>query len=343
MPTRFGASGSCYVPAMSHRTLRTVLLVFPGLVVFGTLGYMAIEGWNPVDSAYMTMITLSTVGFSEVHSLSPLGKLFTSVLILLGVGTLAYTATRATEAILERGLFRRRRMNREIRNLDRHVVVCGFGRMGRTVVDQVRARGVPTVIVEKDPQICEQLLEDGIPHVRGDATDDASLVAAGTERARSLATVLQHDADNLFVTLTARKLNPDLTIIARSSSSKNDAKMLTAGATRVLNPYSNGGRLMAQQLLHPSVTEFIDAISTWGGADLGLEEVQVQPGSKLAGQTIRDAPIRAELDIIVVSVRGGDGATRFNPAPDLRLEAGDTLVGLGRRDNLRLLARLAGA
>jgi len=326
---------------MSGPGLRKALLVFPALLVVGTLGYMSIEGWTAVDSAYMTLITLSTVGFSEVHTLSPLGKVFTSALIVLGVGTLAYTATRTTEAILERGLFRRRRMSREIERLTHHVIVCGFGRMGATVVDQIRASDVSLVIVEKDPDICDALLEREIPHIRGDATDDAVLMAAGIARARSLATVLAHDADNLFVTLTARKLNPSLIIIARSSNRKNDAKMLSAGATRVLNPYLNGGRLMAQQLLHPSVTEFIDAVSKWGASEIGLEEVQVQATSPLAGQTLRDAPIRRELDVIVVGVRARDGRMRFNPPSDQSLSDGDTLVVLGQRDNLRRLARMA--
>lgn len=325
---------------MRTRAIRSALFVFPALLVLGTLGYMAIEGWSAVDSIYMTIITLSTVGFREVHSLSAVGKLFTSVMIILGVGTLAVVVTRMTEAILERGLFRRQRMIREINRLRDHVVVCGYGRMGATVVDQLKPRGVKLVIVDRDPETCERLDEAGLKYIRGDATDDATLIEAGIDRARSLATVLEHDSDNLFVTLTARKINPALTIIARSSSRKNDVKMLAAGATRVLNPYFNGGRLMAQQLLHPSVTEFIDAISTWDDSEISLEEVQVAPGSSLIGQALRDAPIRREMDVIVVGVRAHEGGMQFNPPPDLLLAGGDTLVVLGHRENLRRLARL---
>ena len=326
---------------MTTRAVRSALFVFPALLVVGTFGYMIIEGWNPIDSIYMTIITLSTVGFREVHALSAVGKLFTSALILLGVGTLAVLVTRTTEAILERGLFRRQRMIREINRMRNHVVVCGFGRMGATVVDQLEPRGVDLVIVDKDPVTSERLEESGRRYIRGDATDDAILAEAGIAHARALATVLQHDADNLFVTLTARKINPALTIIARSSSRKNDVKMLAAGATRVLNPYLNGGRLMAQQLLHPSVTEFIDAISTWDDSEISLEEVQVAPGSSLVGQALRDAPIRRDMDVIVVGVRAHTGGMRFNPPPDLSLAAGDILVVLGHRENLRRLARLA--
>jgi len=326
---------------MRARAVRSMLFVFPALLVMGTLGYMAIEGWTAVDSLYMTIITLSTVGFREVHTLSAVGKLFTSVLILLGVGTLAVVATRVTEAVIERGLFRRQRMIREIHRMRDHVVVCGYGRMGATVVDQLKPRGIPLVIVDKDPDTCERLDEAGLHYIRGDATDDATLIDAGISRARSLSTVLEHDADNLFVTLTARKINPALTIIARSSSRKNDVKMLAAGATRVLNPYLNGGRLMAQQLLHPSVTEFIDAISTWNDSEISLEEVQLAPESTLIGQALRDAPIRRDMDVIVVGVRSRDGRMQFNPAPDLTLGDGDTLVVLGHQENLRRLARLS--
>lgn len=320
-----------------------LLLIFPLLVVAGSVGYMWIEGWTLVDSAYMTLITLSTVGFSEVHTLSPLGKLFTSGLIVVGVGTLAYTLTRVTEAVVERKLFRRQRMMREIRKLQNHVVVCGYGRMGITVVDHLKSRGVPLVIVEKDPEVCQRLFDAGVPYVRGDATDDTVLIESGVERALSLATVLQNDADNLFVTLTARKLNPSLTIIARSSDRKNDVKMTAAGATRVLNPYLNGGRLMAQQLLHPSVTEFIDAVSTWDDSDISLEEVQVARGSALVGQNLRAAPIRSEMNVIVVGIRSRGGSMRFNPGSDLEIGEGDILVVLGHRENLRRLARLAQA
>ncbi len=323
------------------RKARLAIAAFVALIGIGTIGYTILEGWPLLDSLYMTIITLSTVGFGEVHNLTPLGKVFTGGLILSGVGTLAYAATKATEALLERGVIRRRRMGMEIRRLDGHVVVCGYGRMGVTVVDQLHAREVPFVVIDKDPERIAELEGRGLLYVQGDATTDAVLAQAGVERARAMATVLANDADNLFVTLTARSVNRAMTIIARSSNEKNDRKMIAAGATRVLNPYLSGGRLLARQLLHPSVTEFIDAISQWADTDLALEEVRLEPTSSLAGVTLRDAPIRRELDVIVVGVRGGDGGMRFNPPPDLAPAAGDTLVLLGRRDNLRRVAALA--
>jgi voltage-gated potassium channel len=324
-----------------ERNLIFAGLLFAGLIAAGTAGYTMIEQWKVVDSFYMTIITLSTVGFGEVRPLSPLGKVFTSILIVLGVGTLAYGATRATEAVLERGLLRKRRLTMELKRLKDHVILCGYGRMGAVISDQLKARSVPFVIIEKNPETVDHLESQGLVYVKGDATDDNSLIEAGIKRARAMATVLPHDSDNLFVTLTARNLNKTMTIIARSSSIKNSPKMLAAGATRVLDPYLSGGRFITRQLLHPSVTEFIDIVSQWQETDISLEEVQLSENSPLVGTKLRDAPIRREMDIIVVGVRGKDTAMQFNPPPDLAPQAGDTLVVLGRVDNLQRLERLA--
>jgi len=326
-----------------NRRARYALLAFLALMVIGTLGYSSIEGWSMLDSLYMTVITLSTVGYGELHPLSAQGKVLTSFLILLGIGTVAYAAAQVTESIIERGIHFRPKMQREIKRMQGHVIVCGYGRMGETVCEQLLDRGEQMVVIEKDASKTERLDQRRIPFILGDATEDAVLARAGTERATALATVLPHDADNLFVTLTARSLNRELTIIARSSNEKNESKMLVAGATRVLNPYSDGGRRMVRQLLHPVVTDFMDVIIAGIDPDLSLEEVQVQPGSSLAGVMLRDAPIRREMDIVVLGVRreNKDDELVFNPPPDLAPQAGDVLVVLGRKDNLRRLEVLA--
>jgi voltage-gated potassium channel len=325
----------------SAREIRLASTLFVVLFLAGTLGFRVIENLSWLDALYMTVITLSTVGFGEVHPLSPAGKAFTIGLILLGVGTLGFLASRATEAALGGTVFRRRRMLMENKRLTSHVIVCGFGRMGKSVTDQLDLFGTPFTVVEKDPARLEELEDRGLPHVPGDATDDATLLAAGVERARALATVLPHDADNLFVTLTARSLNRDLTIVARASTDKNHSKLLSAGANRIFDPYQSGGRLLARQLLQPSVIEFMEVLDRGGAGDLAMEEVQIAAGSPLAGVTLRDAPIRREMDVIVVGVRRADQELVFNPAPDLAPRAGDVLVALGRRDNLQRLARLA--
>jgi voltage-gated potassium channel len=215
--------------------------------------------------------------------------------------------------------------------------------MGAAICTHLMERRVPFLVIERDSSMAERLTQLGILHIVGDATDDALLSEAGVQRAKALAAVLPHDADNLFVTLTARNQNTNLTIVARASNEKNEPKMIAAGANRVLNPYRTGGQQMVRQLLHPAVTEFFDVLT--GGRDTGLdlEEIELQPGSPLVGVSLREAPIRKEMDIIVVGVRRGDQELVFNPPPDLAPEQGDILLALGRPENLRRLEQLAGA
>ena len=321
--------------------VRIAVASFTLLMVAGTAGYSIIEDWSLLDSLYMTVITLSTVGFGEVRMLSPLGKLFTSILILAGVGILFYTLSKITEALVEKRLFHWRRVQMDIKRMNQHVIVCGYGRMGNTVCSQLIERGIPLVVIEKNTERCEKLDESGILFINGDATDDALLMQAGVQRAKALATVLPHDAENLFITLTARTLNNKLTVVTRASDQKNEPKMLAAGADRVLNPYSSSGRLMVRQLLHPTVTEFYDILSARGKTELSLEEVQLQEGSSLVGVSLRDAPIRKEMDVIVVGIRRSQEGLIFNPPSDMAPQAGDVLVALGQLENLAKLERLA--
>ena len=320
---------------------KIALAFFAILIGVGTIGYRLIEGWRLTDCLYMTIITLATVGFGEVHPLSTAGRLFTSALILLGVGTLAYAATKTTEAIVERAhLRRRRRMLMDIRKLTNQIIVCGYGRMGRSIVAQLAARKIPHVVIERGPEPLADLEAYGILHVIGDATDDAILNEAGVQNARAVAAVLPNDAENLFVTVSVRTINPNITIIARSSSRKNHSKLLAAGATRVVDPYVYSSHVMVRHILHPAVTEFIDAITDASVAELELEEFQLAPASPLAGVALRDTPIRREMNVIVVGIRRGDRGLLFNPPADHVPEAGDIMIVLGQGEGLRRLAQL---
>ena len=326
-----------------HRDVKFALTFFALLLIVGTAGFSAIEHWSVLDSLYMTVITLSTVGYGELRPLSPAGKIFTSALILFGVGNLAYAATKTTEALLERGVIRHRRMQMEIKRLRNHAVVCGYGRMGATVCEDLKSRGFTIVVIERKPDQIEVLSNRGILHVAGDATDDATLQRAGVDRARALAVVLPNDADNLFVTLTARGMSHGLTIVARASIEKNESKMYAAGASRVLNPYRQGGRMIVRQMMHPAVTEFFDMVSSTHHKELDIEEIRLEEGSSLTGVMLRDAPIRKEMDVIVVAVRRPDQDLIFNPPHDLAPQVGDILIALGTRDNLQRLEELAAA
>jgi voltage-gated potassium channel len=326
---------------MINSKVRVSATLIGSLMLIGTLGFRVIEGWSILDSLYMTVITLSTVGYGELRPLSDLGRLFTSGLILVGVGSLAYAATTTLEVLLDRKQAALRRLRKEIKRMENHVIICGFGRMGATLYAQLSARGQKIVVIDRTQETLQQLERLGAIRVEGDATDDETLKAAGIERAAGLAAVLPHDGDNLFVTLTARSLNPKLTIVARAAKTKNEPRILAAGADRVLNPYRNGGQLMARQLLHPAVTDFIDVISGEDEEGLNLEEVELKPGSSLAGVSLRNSPIRAEMDTIVVGVRRPDRELVFNPSSDVTPEVGDVLIVLGRRDNLLRLEGLA--
>ena len=270
---------------------RTIIILLFALLAGGTAGFMTIENWSFLDSLYMTVITLSTVGFKEVQPLSAPGRFFTVVLIFFGVGSLAYTARWMIESFVELRLIHWRRVQMEIKRIKRHVVVCGYGRMGEAICAHLLERKVPLLVLERDASVSERLTQLGILHLVGDATDDALLVEAGVQRAKALAAVLPHDADNLFVTLTARNQSKNLTIVTRASNEKNEPKMISAGANRVLNPYRTGGQQMARQLLQPAVTEFFDVLT--GGQDTGLdlEEIELQSGSSLVGVSLRESPI----------------------------------------------------
>jgi voltage-gated potassium channel len=326
------------------RRLLAPLAVLLGLVVTGTAGYRLVEGWSVLDALYMTVITITTVGFLEVHPMGTAGRFFTMGLALGGVFTAFYAAAEFIRAVVTgeiRTVLGRQRMESRLEKLRGHLVVCGFGRMGRLVAEEFSAAGLDFVVVDREAKVLEGFaLPGGIPLV-GEATADDVLRQAGVERARALVTAAASDADNLFITLSARLLNERLLIVARAESEGAEVKLRRAGASRVVSPYNIGGHRVAQAVLRPNAMDFIELATRTGHLELQIEETPVRPESPLAGQTLKTSPVRSEMGVIVVAIKKPDGKMAFNPSPEAVLEAGDILIALGRREQLDRLEGMA--
>jgi voltage-gated potassium channel len=325
-----------------HRLLLPVIVVAV-LLVAGTAGYQLIEGWPPLDALYMTVITITTVGFLEVHPLGAGGRLFTMALALGGVFTAFYAAAEFIRAVVTgeiRTVLGRQRMESRLEKLKNHLVICGFGRVGRLVADEFAAAGLDFVVIDRDPKVFEAFESaHGIPLV-GEATADDVLRRAGVERARALVTAAASDADNLFITLSARLLNDRLFIVARAEGEAAEVKLRRAGASRVVSPYAIGGHRVAQAVLRPNAMDFIELATSSEHLELQIEEIEMGEGSPLAGCTLKASPIRSELGIIIVAIKKPGGMV-FNPAPEALLEAGDVLITLGHRQQLDRLQEMA--
>jgi voltage-gated potassium channel len=323
------------------RRLRIALLVLAGIMIVGTIGYL-ILGFPLLDAVYQAVTTLTTVGFREVHPLSDAGKIFTIVLILFGVGTALYALGVLIQTLVEgdlRGVFGRKRMDRKIADLHDHVIVCGWGRVGRAIAKEI-GDAAPIVVLDRD---AARLADSPHLWLAGDATDDAVLLGAGLQRARALVAALDTDAGNLFVTLSARALRPDIFIVSRVRVDESVEKLVRAGADRVVNPQSIGGSRMAAFVLQPHVTEFLDVVMHDRDIEFRLEEVTVPPASSVVGRTLRESHIRDLTGALVLALRDSAGEFVSNPAPEQRIAAGDVLVAIGTAAELVELGRLVGA
>lgn len=320
-------------------------LIFITLIIaVGSAGYMFIEGWNCLDSLYMTVITIASVGFKEVHDLSPNGRIFTIILIICGVGSVAYALTAVAKIVLEgeiKEIFGRKRLEKKIKELKNHYIVCGYGRMGKIICRELRGKNIKFVAIEKKPDIFEE--KEDLLVFEGDATKDEILKEVGIERAKGLISVLPTDAENLFVVLSARELNPDLFIVARAGEEGSEQKLLRAGADRVVSPYHIGGLRIAHTILKPAVVDFIEFATKSGNIDLQMEELTVQEGSKLAGFTLDECGIGRDLGIIIVAIKKTTGDMKFNPTFRTSIKAGDTLIALGEISKLKILEDIATA
>jgi voltage-gated potassium channel len=328
--------------------VRLALLALVALACLGVAGYHLIEGWPLFDALYMTVITLSGVGFKEVRDLSPGGRAFTIFLIAVGVGGVGLLISSLVEAMVAAQLAdtrRKRRMEKRLTTLKEHAIICGYGRMGQEIAREFDARRLPYVVIEVNPEQVAQLAAAGILHVAGDATQDAALQAAGIDRARCLIAVAHTDAVNIFVVLSARTLNPGLQIVARSVHMEDEHKLRRAGADRVLSPYVIGARSIAAAVTRPDVVDFLDLHAQRAVGE--MEAITVTARAAFCNQTLAEARIREQTGCIILAIRPREAtgtARRFqsNPSPDASLREGDVLIALGTPDQLAALERLAG-
>ncbi len=310
------------------------------IVTVGVLGYVFIEGWPVFDALYMTITTLTTVGFGEIHPLSPLGRGFTIFLIVVGVGGVLYVLTTVMQYVVEGhfgGAVWRRRMKRQIEQLKDHYILCGYGRVGKHIATEFQREGVPFVVIDINQDSLRRCGEEGCLFVPGDATTDEVLRSAGIERARGLVAAIDNDAHNVYVTLSARGLRPDLFIVARANKEGSEAKLQRAGADRVISPYNIGGHRMAMSALRPVVIDFIDTVMYRGNLELLLESLEIKEDSPFIGMTMAEARAREANAAAVLAVQKKSGKMVVSTEADACIEVGDHIIVIGTPTQLKEL------
>lgn len=312
-------------------------LIFLSIVfLVGITYYMVFEDWDFASSFYMVVITLSTVGYMEVNQLSTQGRIFTAFLIMGGVGGFVYMAGAFAQLLIDgrlQILWGKHKMMKEISRLRGHFVVCGYGRIGSIVVQEIQAEGHEIVVIEQTPDLIDKMEQEGILCLEGDATSDQMLLNAGLLHARSLISALTSEAANVYVTLTARQLNPDITIVARAGDKSHISRLELAGADRVVLPHFIGGLRMAQNVLRPTVTNFLE-LAVRGGIDLQMEELEVSSQSELVNKNLIESQIRPRFNLIIIAIKKESGEMVFNPGPKEMINARDTLLAVGMKSNL---------
>ncbi len=308
-----------------------------GIISFGTAGYYSLEDMSLFEAFYMTIITISTVGFSEIVPLHPASRAITIVVIVLGIGVGTYTIGLIVRVFVEGELLRffgRRKVQKIISDLKNHYIICGFGRIGRIICEELNADNINFIVIDQNPDTLKDTESLKYLYLNMDATSEDALLKAGIMKAKGLVTAVSSDADNVFITLTAKGLRPDIFILARASEGKNEDKLLRSGATRVVTPYHIGGRRMAQVLKRPTVVDFIDIATMGNKLGLMMEEATVKANSRLVGKNLIDSNLRRDFGIIIVAIKKLSGEMIFNPMPSEKLEAGDVLVVIGKKEDL---------
>jgi len=327
---------------LTRRFLFIAVAVIATLTI-GTIGFTVIDGYPPFDAFYMTLTTMTTVGYGEIHPLSRAARVFNSFLIFFGVTTIFIAIGAMTQTIIEMEFgdaIGKRRTKRMIQNLKDHYIICGYGRVGRGAAVELAHAGVPFVIVDIDPARVERAMLAGMLAVAADSTRDETLRLVGIDHARGLVAALATDADNLFVLLSAKGLNPNIYVSTRAAEEGAEAKMRRAGADAVFAPYTMTGHRLAQSLLRPHVVQFLDFTTKDVGEDIAIEQVRVAPNSEMAGMSIREMQLRKEAGVIVLAIRNSEGEMLFNPPPDSPVRGSDYLIVMGRPENLRALETL---
>lgn len=330
-------------PLRSRFRIRYALMALAAAVVVGTGGFSLIEGWSIPDSLYVTVQTLTTVGYGDLPPRTGAGRIFAVVIMLIGAGGVAYAVSIIVQSAVQSELIEalgQRRRTKRMSKLHDHYIICGSGRVGSHLAHDLVNAGEQFVVIEKDQERAAEFSQRGIQVLVGDATLEESLREVRVERARGLAACLPDDADNIYVVLTARDLNPNLRIVARAAEEQAEAKLLRAGANHVVAPTIIGGHRLAVALTKPAVNEFMDSIVA---NELGLqfEQVEVEAVSPLVGQELRSTTIRSGMDVVIVSIKRRSGEIVFNPAGDARIESGDILIAIGRVESLMTLNDLA--
>ena len=320
----------------------SILAVLFFVIIAGTLGFVFIEKWTIFESLWQTIITLSTVGFGELREMSDSGRLFTIILIMVGFAVFGYSLTALTRIIVEgeiKNIFRNKRMEKEIGHLNNHIIICGYGRLGKYVFSELESCDKPSVIIESNEIIGEELQGEHRLVVIGDATEDEILIRAGIKNAMGLIAALTDDVKNLFVTLTARKLNPALTIVTKAEDESSESKLLSAGADKVISPAQIGGRRMARILMNPEVVNFLDVVVSEQDMDLSMREIEINKNSIIEGMAIKDANIPREIKVI--GLKKEDGRMIINPPANTVLNVHNVLIVLGENTYIKKLLEMS--